>query len=121
MIYSRLEIKKIRKKADLTQKEFAKSLNVSLASIQKWESGERIPTEQMCFYIKQKYNVGNSDAKVIKKDISENFIFNNINIPDNEIIKYLTENEDRLLKDNKILSLWLKTKVQEGIIMALKS
>ena len=68
MIFSNLEIKEIRKNLHFTQKQFAKDLKVSLASIQKWESGDRIPTEQMCYFIANKYNVGIENNKTEVKE-----------------------------------------------------
>ena len=38
------QIKKIRKKTNLSQSVFAKLLNVSLSSIRQWEQGVRTPT-----------------------------------------------------------------------------
>ena len=58
------DIKKIRKDNGLTQKKFAKSIDVSLASIQKWESGERNPSKQMLFFIKNKYNVETVEEEI---------------------------------------------------------
>jgi len=56
-VVNSLEIKKIRKDNGLTLKEFATSIEVSLSTVQKWESGERNPSKQMLFFIKNKYNI----------------------------------------------------------------
>lgn len=37
------DIKKIRKKAFLSQADFAKSLGVSFATVNRWETGKSIP------------------------------------------------------------------------------
>ena len=37
------KIKNLREALGLTRKEFAKRLNVSVSTISRWESGERIP------------------------------------------------------------------------------
>ena|ERR1700722_13088673 len=42
--YSSEEIKKIRKKSGYSQAVFAKVLNVSIKTVQAWESGNRIPS-----------------------------------------------------------------------------
>jgi putative transcriptional regulator len=44
MIYGEKEIKKIRKKGNYSQGVFAKILNVSIKTVQSWESGERTPS-----------------------------------------------------------------------------
>lgn len=42
--YKAKDIKRIRKRDNYSQGIFAKVLNVSLKTIQKWESGERTPS-----------------------------------------------------------------------------
>jgi len=44
MEYRAKEIKKIRKKGDYSQGVFAVILNVSIRTVQSWESGVRIPS-----------------------------------------------------------------------------
>jgi putative transcriptional regulator len=43
-IYSAKEIRKIREKSGYSQAVFAKVLNVSVKTVQAWESGDRIPS-----------------------------------------------------------------------------
>lgn len=43
--YKAKEIKKIREKNKYSQGIFAKVLNVSVKTIQSWESGERVPSQ----------------------------------------------------------------------------
>lgn len=42
--YTARDIKKIRKKGRYSQSIFAKVLNVSIKTVQSWESGERFPS-----------------------------------------------------------------------------
>ena len=42
--YRAAEIKKIREKGEYSQSVFASVLNVSVRTIQSWESGERVPS-----------------------------------------------------------------------------
>jgi putative transcriptional regulator len=42
--YTAKEIKKIREKGRYSQSIFAKVLNVSIKTVQSWESGERFPS-----------------------------------------------------------------------------
>jgi len=44
MEYRAAEIKKIREKGEYSQSVFASVLNVSVRTVQSWESGERIPS-----------------------------------------------------------------------------
>lgn len=44
MEYSAKDIKKIREKGRYSQSIFAKVLNVSIKTVQSWESGERFPS-----------------------------------------------------------------------------
>lgn len=42
--YTAKDIKKIREKGDYSQGIFAAILNVSIKTVQSWESGERVPS-----------------------------------------------------------------------------
>mgnify|MGYP001248735386 CR=1 FL=1 len=42
--YNPRQIKKIREKSNYSQGIFAKVLNVSVKTVQSWESGERVPS-----------------------------------------------------------------------------
>jgi putative transcriptional regulator len=44
MEYRAAEIKKIREKGEYSQSVFASVLNVSVRTVQSWESGERVPS-----------------------------------------------------------------------------
>ena len=44
MEYKAKDVKRIRKKGDYSQSVFASILNVSVKTIQSWESGERVPS-----------------------------------------------------------------------------
>ena len=68
------EIKKIRKDNGLTLKEFATSIEVSLSTVQKWESGERNPSKQMLFFIKNKYNIETVKEEEEEEDLKLMFM-----------------------------------------------
>lgn len=44
IVYKPSHIKKIREKGGYSQSIFAKVLNVSVKTVQSWESGERVPS-----------------------------------------------------------------------------
>lgn len=53
-------IKKLRNKMILTQSEFAKELDVSIASVARWETGENEPTIKLKRKLQvlfEKYNI----------------------------------------------------------------
>lgn len=50
-------IKEIRKFVKKSQTEFGKEIGVSLSSVQKWESGENTPTQQVQYVICDKYGI----------------------------------------------------------------
>ena len=63
-----------------------------------------------------------SNEDKIEKITSEKLIYNGVEIPDQEIFNYIAENDDRLLADkSSTLSLWLTTKIQEGVIKVLSA
>ncbi len=70
-------IKNIRKNNNLTQKEFADSLNVTFQAVSKWENGKNIPDIETLKLICSKYNI----------DI--NTLLNNSNIPEKRSYRYL--------------------------------
>ena len=43
-VYTARDVKRIRKKKNYSQSIFAKILNVSIKTVQAWESGERTPS-----------------------------------------------------------------------------
>jgi len=43
-VYTPKEIRKIREKSGYSQAVFAKVLNVSVKTVQSWESGDRVPS-----------------------------------------------------------------------------
>jgi len=73
-VVNSLEIKKIRKDNGLTLKEFATSIEVSLSTVQKWESGERNPSKQMLFFIKNKYNIETVKEEEEEEDLKLMFM-----------------------------------------------
>ena len=62
-----LDIKFLRKKAKLSQTEFAVSIGVSLASVQKWEHGERHPNRNTVKKIIEKYKMYLSSSEEEEK------------------------------------------------------
>lgn len=47
-----MTVEEIRCHTNLSQAEFAKKYNIPLATLEKWESGKKIPTKNMLNYIK---------------------------------------------------------------------
>lgn len=41
--YSALDVAKIRKKTNLTQKEFSEAFDIPLSTLRQWEQGQRVP------------------------------------------------------------------------------
>ncbi|MDO6737140.1 DNA-binding transcriptional regulator [Wenyingzhuangia sp. 2_MG-2023] len=106
MDFTNIGIKKIRLKTKLTQGEFAESINVSVPSVQKWESGDRFPNRSTAKKIKEVYSdvisqiekesiqsPGVLDAKAEEslKEIKEALS----NIPDNLVLGYIMDNYER--------------------------
>jgi transcriptional regulator with XRE-family HTH domain len=50
-------LREIRQNAGLSQTAFGKVVNVSLSSVQKWESGENTPTPQVRYVICDKFGI----------------------------------------------------------------
>lgn len=50
-------IKLVRQSAGLSQTDFGKAVGVSLSSVQKWESGQNIPTPQVQYVICDKFGI----------------------------------------------------------------
>ena len=83
------KIKEIRKNNKLTQKEFAKEIDVSEISVRKYEAGERNPSVGVLIKIANKFNVPLGE-------LSEN-----IDIDDfKEIKDMLLEKKSRFRVDN---------------------
>lgn len=53
-------LKDIRQNAGLSQTAFGKAVNVSLSSVQKWESGENTPTPQVRYVICDKFGINST-------------------------------------------------------------
>ena len=43
-LYTNIDVKDIRKKMDMTQKQFSETLGVSVKTIEAWENGRNKPT-----------------------------------------------------------------------------
>ena len=102
MIYSNIEIKRIRKNNGLTQKSFANSLGVTINSVQKWESGDRTPTKEMWFFIRSLYNIDISDEKKPKEEFKGSFKNYNVEKKLNviyEVLETIVENTKDLKKE----------------------
>ena len=50
-------LKQIRQSKGLSQTEFGKAVDVSLSSVQKWESGQNSPTPQVQYVICDKFGI----------------------------------------------------------------
>lgn len=52
-----MKIQQLRNKLRLTQKEFAKAINVSIQSVSAWETGKKSPSYRSIKVIEQKFEV----------------------------------------------------------------
>ncbi len=109
-----MEIKKIRQNAGLTQQEFATSLDASITSVQKWESGERNPSKSMCKVIQSMYlddtlgKVGYLEKQGIRVSIQE-------------IANFIIDNQETFLKNNTFFSFFDRYVAREGKKEAIKA
>ena len=122
MIYSNIEIKKIRKNNGLTQKSFANSLGVTINSVQKWESGDRTPTKEMWFFIRSLYNIDISDEKKPKEEFKGSFKNYNVEKKLNvmyEVLGTLVENtkdlKEQVNHNEKILSRTIRNQLEHNL------
>ena len=122
MIYSNIEIKKIRKNNGLTQKSFANSLGVNITSVQKWESGDRTPTKEMWFFIRSLYNIDISDEKKPKEEFKGSFKNYNVEKKLNvmyEVLGTLVENtkdlKEQVNHNEKILSRTIRNQLEHNL------
>ncbi len=42
-LYTAMDVAKIRKNANMTQKEFSESFSIPLSTLRQWEQGKRVP------------------------------------------------------------------------------
>ena len=122
MIYSNIEIKRIRKNNGLTQKSFANSLGVTINSVQKWESGDRTPTKEMWFFIRSLYNIDISDEKKPKEEFKGSFKNYNVEKKLNvmyEVLGTLVENtkdlKEQVNHNEKILSRTIRNQLEHNL------
>lgn len=90
-----IDVKKLRKKIDLTQSELAQECGVTLRTVQNWEKGETIPEskQKLLQNIAEKYE--KNSQKIVGN--MNNIQSNNINDTDTikEIVQILTEKHER--------------------------
>tara|TARA_R100000541_G_scaffold49227_1_gene56349 strand:- start:206 stop:541 length:336 start_codon:yes stop_codon:yes gene_type:complete len=107
-----LEIKKVRKKLNLTQTEFGKLFGLGLRTVQMWESGERIMTESVKIilknYLKEKHGL-ETNSNI---DIEELEYLGNLA---SDVIK----NHHKLLQI-EVYGLWFEVESQKKAIQILK-
>jgi len=122
LIYSNIEIKRIRKNNGLTQKSFANSLGVTINSVQKWESGDRTPTKEMWFFIRSLYNIDISDEKKPKEEFKGSFKNYNVEKKLNvmyEVLGTLVENtkdlKEQVNHNEKILSRTIRNQLEHNL------
>lgn len=70
MVYSE-EIKRIRQKCFLSQEAFARELNVSFSSVNRWEDGKSKPNMAAMKKIKEFCELQNIDFSALKKAWNE--------------------------------------------------
>jgi len=91
-----LEIKKIREKLDLTQKELAEKLNLHYRTLQKWESGEtkiKGPSVFMLEQLLKKHTKGvlTNNGEIKNSNINSDGGRVKVGATDNDQIKELTQ------------------------------
>ena len=68
-------IKEIRKKNNMTQKEFANKYNVTYQAVSKWENGRNLPDISILKKICDDYKIDLDDVFSCKKDNRKNYVF----------------------------------------------
>ncbi len=107
-----LDIKEIRKKLNLSQKDFGKMLGVSLRSVQNWESGDRNISETakiLLLYILKYEHSSDLHNLIIEKKPSVK-----------EVVDYIYENLEEFRNDIAY-KLFIETEVSDKIIEKLKT
>ena len=61
------EIKELREKADLSQREFADAVGVSVSAVSSWENGKTVPDGLACRYL----DMLGRDEELIGKYVEE--------------------------------------------------
>lgn len=88
-----MNINEIRKKANMTQKEFGEYLNIPVRTLQAWEGEKRTPPEYLVELIEYKIKKEMLEMlKLIVKDHGEEEIIKEGTLI--EIVEYLKENEE---------------------------
>jgi transcriptional regulator with XRE-family HTH domain len=103
-----LKIKYLRNNKNESQSYLAEIINVSLRTIQNYESGKvDVPTKKLEL-IAQHYDVSISELfnenEVIKKEVSKKLIYKGIEIPNDLIINFVSDNWSELMKDRLFLA-----------------
>lgn len=109
-----LELKKIRKKLNLSQEKFAEKLNISKSIVQKWEQNNRKIPDSMSLLIKS-FDEG-SNLNLPQKSILKDGVF----FSELEIIDWVVSNIDYLKENNKYFKLEIDNLVNKKFEKHLK-
>lgn len=72
------EIKLLREKTKMTQRQFANTFNIPLSTLRKWEQGESNPAPYLVKLISRLININNSDLQLIKSN-TRDYYYDSIN------------------------------------------
>lgn len=72
------EIKLLREKTKMTQRQFANTFNIPLSTLKKWEQGESNPAPYLVKLISRLININNSDLQLIKSN-TRDYYYDSIN------------------------------------------
>lgn len=72
------EIKLLREKTKMTQRQFANTFNIPLSTLRKWEQGESNPAPYLVKLISKLININNSDLQLIKSN-TRDYYYDSIN------------------------------------------
>ena len=105
-------IKELRELTGLSQSQFSKEFNIPIRTLQKWESGERIPPEYMEGLLKDSILYrGLADTAAFKEKKN---MYKNIRLPEYET-KTIDELSEYVIKD------WLKRYPNKSGLFLLNS
>lgn len=72
------EIKELRQKSNMTQKQFAEAFDIPISTLRKWEQGESNPPAYIVKLIKRLIKISNNDLKLIKSK-NRDYYYDDVN------------------------------------------
>ncbi|TSE02655.1 helix-turn-helix domain-containing protein [Aquimarina algiphila] len=126
------DIKQVRKKLKLSQKEFGKALGVSLSAVQSWESGARNMSDTAIKLLNgllndpsiEQHNVSVSNLSLVH-NLSIFYNKDGERVPDKAISEYATRNIERFIREDigfkksidiEALKILMKARKSDGTI-----